>query len=62
MKKNYVKPVLKPYEMASPNIMSGSVSVRTRIGLSSFHTDEDDWTAEEDDASGTTTRKYNFWN
>jgi len=64
MKKIYVKPALKPYDMASMNIMSGSVSMRTRIGLSSFHTDNDDWATEEETTeSGTTsTRRYNFWN
>lgn len=62
MKKLYVKPSMKPYDMASVNIMSGSTTIRTRIGISSFHTDDDDWTTEEDSSTGTTARKYNFWN
>lgn len=60
MKKNYVKPGLKPYDMATPNLMAGSVRIRSRIGVSSFHTDENDW--ETDEESSTGTQKYGFWN
>jgi len=60
MKKNYIKPALKPYDMAPLSILEGSVSVSARIGISSFRTDDDDWT-NETDGSGNTTRQYNFW-
>jgi len=62
MKKIYVKPGMRPFELASTNIMGGSVKMRSHFGLSAFHTDEDDWETEEDTSTGKTTRKYNFWN
>lgn len=59
MKKTYLAPAMKPYDMASSNIMAGSVNVRSRIGVSSFHTDSNDW---EEDTENSGKKKYGFWN
>lgn len=46
--------------MAPTNILQGSLKVKAKVGISSFRTDEDDWTTEES-SDGTTKSKYNFW-
>ena len=58
--KKYIKPALKGYDMAPVSILEGSLKVKGKIGVSSFRTDEDDWTAEET-STGQTRSKYNFW-
>lgn len=58
--KKYVKPELTGYEMSPVRIMEGSVVVKgKKIGVSSFFTDEDDWTTET--SNGTTKKAYSFW-
>lgn len=61
MRKNYIKPAIRHFDMAQPQIMSGSVSARARVGISSFRTDDDDWTTETDEETGSSSRKYKFW-
>lgn len=59
MKNEYVKPLAKPYDMQSINLMAGSMYINSgskKIGLSSFFTDEDD---QSTDSQGNS--KYNFW-
>lgn len=56
MKKNYIKPEMAPYEMAPISIMQGSVTVRNRVGISSFRTD-DGWWSDGQQGSG----NYSFW-
>ena len=46
--------------MAPVSIMEGSMEVKGRIGISTFYTDENDWTTEEN-AQGEKTSKYSFW-
>lgn len=58
MKKQYIKPAMCHYEMAKPQILAGSVNVKARVGISSFRTDDDDWTNED---GSTSAKKYSFW-
>lgn len=58
MKKNYIKPEMAPYEMAPISIMQGSVTVRNRVGISSFRTDDSWW---NDGQGGNQGRSYSFW-
>ncbi|MCR5394553.1 MAG: hypothetical protein K6E86_04095 [Bacteroidales bacterium] len=58
--KKYITPELRTYDMAPTNILQGSLKVKAKVGISSFRTDEDDWTTEES-SDGTTKSKYNFW-
>lgn len=55
--KKYVKPALKGYDMTPVSIMEGSVTVKGKIGVSTFFTDEDDWSTDEN----TGQKKYDFW-
>lgn len=55
--KKYVKPELHGYEMSPVRIMEGSIIVKAKkVGVSSFFTDEDDWTQESNGK-----RSYSFW-
>lgn len=58
MKKSYIKPEMKQYEMLPLSIMSGSVTLKpdTKIAVSSFFTDDADWST---DSNGN--KSYNFW-
>ena len=58
--KKYISPTIKGYDMAPVSIMEGSMEVKSRIGISTFYTDENDWTTEEN-AQGEKTSKYSFW-
>lgn len=58
MKKNYIKPEMAPYEMAPLSIMQGSVTVRNRVGISSFRTDDSWWS---DGQGGNQSGNYSFW-
>ena len=56
--KRYIKPALKGYDMAPVSILEGSsTEVKARIGISTFFTDDDDWSKDEN----TGEKKYNFW-
>ena len=57
--KKYQRPTVSFYDMAPVSIMEGSVAVKGKIGISSFFTDEDDWTTEQ--TSTGNRRKYSFW-
>ena len=61
MKKKYVKPEVKPYDMAPVCIMAGSVEVKAKVGVSSFFTDDDDWFGTDDSGNKTENSTYNFW-
>lgn len=55
--KKYIKPELHGYEMSPVRIMEGSIIVKAKkVGVSSFFTDEDDWTQESNGK-----RSYSFW-
>ena len=58
--KKYISPTIKGYDMAPVSIMEGSLEVKGRIGISTFYTDENDWTSETD-SQGNTSSKYSFW-
>ncbi len=58
--KKYIKPAIASFDMAPTSILEGSVTIKGKIGVSSFFTDRDDWEATSDE-SGNTTTKYNFW-
>ena len=58
--KKYISPTIKSYDMAPVGIMQGSLEVKGRIGISTFYTDEDDWTTETN-SQGEQSSKYNFW-
>ena len=53
-------PALILETMAPVGIMQGSLEVKGRIGISTFYTDEDDWTTETN-SQGEQSSKYNFW-
>ena len=55
--KRYIKPALKGYDMAPVSILEGSTEVKARIDISTFFTDDDDWSKDEN----TGEKKYNFW-
>lgn len=58
--KKYIKPTIAQFDMAPVSIMEGSVSMKSKAGISSFFTDTDDWSTETDN-SGNTSSSYNFW-
>ena len=58
MKKTYIKPAISGREVGPVVIMAGSVTVKTRIGISSFRTDTDNWDTDDTDK---TKKSYNFW-
>lgn len=53
--KQYIKPIMKTYDMEPTNILRGSIKVKSSVGISSFFTDEED-TDNTDEKS-----KYKFW-
>lgn len=55
--KKYIKPALKGYDMTPVSILEGSIKVKAKIGISTFFTDDDDWSKDEQ----TGQKKYNFW-
>ena len=61
MKKTYIKPAISGREVGPVVIMAGSVTVKTRIGISSFRTDTNDWYNDGTDADDNQKKSYKFW-
>lgn len=59
--KKYIKPSMTNYDMTPTSILEGSVTIKGKIGISSFFTDNDDWEVKEDESTGQKTREYQFW-
>lgn len=59
--KQYIKPTIEDYDMAPVSILEGSVTVKTKVGISDFFTDHKDWASETNPETNQQERKYTFW-